>query len=197
MLTSLAFQLSAAVPALRPAYEAIDPRSEYKNAEEAFERLLQEPLAAAAAAGQLPAQLLLLIDALDESEQPGSGGRYSPVVQLLRGKFGRLPALAGLWLIVTSRPEPPIVSGLQYSFKPFVIEADDPRHLQDVSTLLAAQLAPPQLADGVQLDEAVRIVVVKSQGVFLYVARLLEELDDRTGQLGMDEDVGWRYDHSH
>ena len=106
-----------------------------------------------------------------------------------------LSAHQALRFVMTSRPDAPVVLALSHVFKPFVISQGHEGHTQDLRDLVAKELAgrlvvvapaqalgqrpaaeptsvgATQPASGVELSRGVELVVARSGGAFVYVAR--------------------------
>ena len=175
MLRNLAYQLAVAIPALRPAYESATPAAELigddgDSVERAFNMLLLGPLQKIES--QLPANVVILIDALDECD--GATAWSNLVLKLLREHLSKLPA--NVRFVITTRPEPHITSVLQQHFQPFSIKKNDPRHQKDLSDLITSTVEPLLASPG-DLDAAVRLLLDRSEGTFVYIARALDSLE--------------------
>jgi hypothetical protein len=143
--------------------------------EDAFMRVVREPLEALCRAGCAD-QIILLVDSLDEALL--YSGKVSIVSLLTQAKY--LPA--GVRFLVTSRPESDVLrllrrsntevyslstgAGLTYSL------ADVERHV--LHTLATSPQLTRQLGDDLLPAEFAAVVRDNSKGNFLYVRHLLE-----------------------
>ncbi|GFR48187.1 hypothetical protein Agub_g10039 [Astrephomene gubernaculifera] len=206
LMRTLAYQLATALPALRPHLmpPALSAKevAELRDVETAYQRLLAGPLESVKdELAALTQPLVVVIDALDEMELAGSaggGGAQNTLLRLIREHFVNLPPAVRFML--TTRPEPHITHALNMCFRPFIIEPDDPRHLEDLRQLIAHELGSRLVVQGVgaggqaadtvggigedvrkpttkELGEAVDLLLDKSKGSFVYVARLMDGLN--------------------
>jgi hypothetical protein len=121
--------------------------------------------------------LVLVVDALDEvAVAGGSSLGANPVLRLIREHFPLLPL--AVRFVLTSRPEDHIVYSLDASIRPLKIQPDDPRHVEDIRSLIQHELAGRLDGSGVnckptaaELSKAVQLLMDKSEGVFVYLAR--------------------------
>ncbi|GLC45378.1 hypothetical protein PLESTM_001726200 [Pleodorina starrii] len=185
MIRTFAYQLAEVVPALRP--HLLPPKLTTEevavlvDVETAFDRLLLKPLNEVDLSSR-PQPLVLVIDALDEvAVAGGSSQGANPVLRLIREHFPLLPP--AVRFVFTSRPEPHIMSSLDVAIRPLKIQPDDPRHKEDLRALIQHKLAShldgsdiTRKPTATELSEAVQLLLDKSEGVFVYLARLLEGL---------------------
>ncbi|KXZ46004.1 hypothetical protein GPECTOR_48g436 [Gonium pectorale] len=183
LLRTLAYQLALALPPLRPVMMKLN-RVELRNLNDdddvdtAFQTLLLRPLKAIEAdLKSLKRPLVIVIDALDESSE------HVKLLHLLE-YFKDLPKCVRF--VVTSRPEERIEKKLSRVFeKTLVIRSDDKHHMEDLKLFIRDQLvtaviksAPAGGAPGRSdlLDAATQLLLDKSEGSFVYVARVLKNL---------------------
>jgi hypothetical protein len=185
VITSLAYQLSLRVPAYGKVLDAQlkeNPTFDARNDDIAtvINTLLIEPLGAVDAPldgmsdeqkeGQRGdtdfVKLVLLIDALDESEQSGANA----LLDFLRDKVGMLPA----WLavVVTSRPKTEIVAALA-KYAPLKIECGSTDNRNDIVRFVTHKVHE-LMGTGADNEEAVQLLCDKAEGVFVYVAKVFE-----------------------
>ena len=119
---------------------------------------------------------LIVIDALDEAAEDGR----NPLVELLARDAQRLPGWLGL--LITSRPESAVTTPLQ-GLHPLVLDTRTEANRRDVSDYVRRQLAP-QLGDRADADRLVESLLEKSEGVFLYVERVCDDI--RQGNLSLE-----------
>jgi hypothetical protein len=143
-----------------------------KNEADLFALLLAEPLTGLIWREQ---RLVVVIDALDEaSDEHGQ----NPLVDLLVTRLSQLPT----WLnfVVTSRPNPEVVSKLQ-GFAPFELDTEDHRNLDDLEAYIEAGLAKRADFSGLSDAEQTRIKAIlldNSEGMILYLQQVLKGLDE-------------------
>ena len=117
---------------------------------------------------------VILIDAVDEIGTMGSKER-NEFLKFLVKSLGRFPSWVKVFL--TSRPEEDIKKQLN-AFDPFVIDAEDPRHEKDLRQYIEA-FAPSLLAETASSEDCcdvVDLMMQKSEGRFVYVATVMEQL---------------------
>jgi hypothetical protein len=154
------------------------PDDEKPSSSELFELLLTRPLCgytdqiASLRQGSIPDRafhpsMVLLIDALDEVLP----GERKPLLQILSSKMHTLPK----WVkfIVTSRPEADIVHSFA-SLDPVEIMEDDPRHLEDIRLFVEFRLR--EAMEEEELNSGVDLFVERSEGRFIYVSSIIEEI---------------------
>lgn len=170
---SLAYQLSTQLPEYRDRLLARDLRdTRGMNAHAAFDELIVQALYA------LPPPtkpVLLVVDALDEAALD----RRNALAALFGQLFSRTPPW--LRLLVTCRPEPALANALA-RLTPVTMTLAQPENLNDIRDHARRRLG--EIA-GHPVDEAiVGTILDRSEGVFLYLSVLLEEL--RLGNLSLD-----------
>ena len=137
-----------------------------KNSKELFHTLLANPLAHVIAGDRGPHDRhLIVLDAIDETLD--ADGR-SDLLTLVSSEFGKLPSWLGL--LVTSRPESPVIRQLG-SFGVYILKANDPRNLHDVNTYTEKWLKTLPL-NLTQQTMALELVNQAGQGNFLYIRQL-------------------------
>ena len=134
-----------------------------------FSKLLAE-----AAEGPEGKPLVILVDALDESEGAGAMGANRLLLPQI------LPD--GVFIIVTTR-EVSDSELLVDSQRNIYIHDNDPQNVADVSKFIARYLAAHEKVMGAKLDswdighaEFVKILAGKSEGNFMYVVHVLDDL---------------------
>jgi WD40 repeat protein len=185
---SLAAQFADAIPAYRRTLEA-DHAAELrrwldeanKDPARAFEQAVLAPLAAL---DPPPQSQLLVVDALDESQDPAAAARPDAppsIVALLARYARRLPPW--LKLLATSRRRPDVLNTLSQAFSLKEINAEESRNLADLRRYALAQCNCSSLLERLQLaqltpDEVAAFLSSEQQssGKFLYVARVLNDL---------------------
>jgi hypothetical protein len=175
VLRTLAFQVATRLPDYRrlllDRLKRPDAASELSRMTPAalFAFLLVEPLRLSIDGGRRGHRYLVVIDGLDETVREG----HSELAEVLVAEAQKLPAW--LALVVTSRPEEPILrqfAGLQ----PVWLKAESPENMVDIETYLRAWLSGrPGIAD--ELGALVERIAAASGGNFLYVSKLREAVE--------------------
>jgi hypothetical protein len=176
VLFSLAYQLSTQFPIYQDRLNAsqLDKTAVEPEVPTVFDRLFVNLLTDAVPLSNKPR--VMLIDALDEATRNGR----NELASLFGHELDRLPS----WfrMIVTSRPyEQEINSELQ-ALDPWKIDAGREENLKDIRTYLYRELRP-FTGNGTTSDEVVDTIVDKSEGLFLYVTLVREEL--KNGRLSL------------
>jgi len=178
VVRSLAFQLATRLPDYRKLLltlpEIAGEHLDRKDTAELFDYLLANPLRSVIGGGR--ERQLIVIDALDEA---GEAGR-NPLVETLARHAPRLPDWLGL--VVTSRPESAVQTPLQ-GLNPFVIDTRTDVNRADLGGYLRQELAP-QLHELREADRIIDHILDKSEGVFLYVERFCDDVQQ--GHLSID-----------
>jgi WD40 repeat protein len=176
-LFSIAYQLSTQLPGYqnRLNESSLDKTISEANAASIFDRLLVSLLPDTAPNIERPQ--VLLVDGLDEATKDGN----NQLAALIASEFHRLPPW--LRLIVTSRPHEQAINFALQALDPWKLEAGRPENIEDIRAYLHRELGP-FAKDGKSLLRAVNVILEKSEGLFLYVSWLCEEL--RGGRLSLD-----------
>ena len=147
-----------------------------KSLHDAFSFLISEPMAGLIWREH---KLVILVDALDEGlEADGT----NPLAALIGGRFLDLPEWLGF--VVTSRPDSSVVGYLQ-GFKPFAIEAEDPRNTADLLAYSQSQIRPLLgNMDTAERDRLCALLAEKSAGMMLYLRLVAEGLRESTLEVG-------------
>lgn len=174
---SIAFQLASQLPEYQQRLNALglERLIEECNARTLFDRLVVQPLH-----GGFPAPdrtLVVLIDGLDEATLDGQ----NELAAFLATEFAKTPPWLRLMLL--TRPDPEVMHPLQ-GVTPRALDARPADNDADLAAYAARELAP-FAPDGVVATETIDAVVGRSEGVFLYVERLREELAQ--GRLSLAE----------
>jgi hypothetical protein len=143
---------------------------EKPSSSDLFELLLIKPLqkySEMISRSRAPHPMVFLIDALDEM----SLDERKLLLPILSSKIESLPS----WVkfVITSRPETDIVSSLE-RLQPFEIKEDDPRHLEDIQLYATCKLR--EVMDANELKDGVDLFVSRSEGRFIYVSIMIEDL---------------------
>ena len=115
--------------------------------------------------------MLLVIDALDESEVGGK----SEFLELISDEFPKLPPW--IKILITTRPALPVQEKLKH-FNPVQISPDDERNTEDLFKYLEKLLSP--ICDDNRLLQS---LAVECRGSFLYAYHVQMELNRTTKQL--------------
>ena len=168
VVRSLAFQLATRLPDYRKLLLTLPEIAELdrKDAAELFDYLLANPLRSVINGGR--GRYFIVIDALDEA---GEAGR-NPLVEMLARNAQRLPDW--LCLVVTSRPEFDVRAPLQ-ALNPFLFDTKSESNRADIRDYLRRELALP-LQNRPDANRLVEQILEKSEGIFLYVERLCDDV---------------------
>jgi WD40 repeat protein len=175
---SIAYQLSTQLADYQDRLNQLDlPRLiPESDARTLFDRLIVQPLSA-----NFPRPegiVVVLIDALDEATTVGR----NELASFLATEFRRTPDW--LRLVITSRPDPEVTYPLQ-AYTPHVLNASSPDNEDDIRAFLRRELKP-FTTDGGEVPEAViEAMLARSEGVFLYVEWVRQEVAD--GRLSLIE----------
>lgn len=176
IVRTIAFQIATRLPDYRKfllkLHEITD--LDQKNPDELFDYLLAEPLRHSIDGGR--ERYLIVIDALDEAVEAGR----NPLVEMLARNAKRLPDWIGI--IVTSRPESNVIAPLQ-GLNPFVLDTATESNRADIRDYLRRELAS-LLQNRPDTDDLLEQILIKSEGVFLYVERFC--YDVQHGYLSLD-----------
>ena len=178
-LSSIAYQLSTQVPGYQQPLNAsnLDALKGEVKARAVFERLFVGPLG-----GHLPAPperpVVILIDALDEATE----NSRNELASIIGTEFGQTPAW--LRLIVTSRPHEEAVKFPLQALDPWKLEAERAENIDDIRSYLRRELRP-FIGSGEPSRDTVDRIIEKSEGLFLYVTWVRQELAD--GRLALTE----------
>lgn len=177
VLFSLAYQLSTQLPSYedRLNSSSLDKTVVEPDPLTVFDRLLVGPLSDAEPKADNPQ--VLLIDALDEA---GKYGR-NELAEIIGFEFDRLPSW--LRLIVTSRPHEQEINTALQALDPWKLDAGRTENLDDIREYLHQELHPFNSRE--EPSEAViEKIIEKSEGLFLYVNWIRQELED--GRLSLN-----------
>jgi hypothetical protein len=168
IIRTLAFQMATRLPDYRKLLLTLPILTELdrKNSAELFDGLLTNPLKLSITGGR--ERYLIVIDALDEA---GGDGR-NELVEVLARYAEQLPDWIGL--VVTSRPEFDVTTPFQ-ALKPFPFETKSAANSEDIRAYLRRELAA-QLQNRPDPERIVEQILEKSEGVFLYVESLCEDI---------------------
>ena len=168
IIRSLTFQLATRLPDLRKLLLALPQITDLdrKSPAELFDYLLANPLRSVIHGGR--ERYLVVIDALDEAGENG----HNQLVEMFALNAQRLPEWLGI--VITSRPESEVLTPLQ-GLNPFVLDTRTKANRADLRDYLNYQLAP-QLKERTDSDTLLDQILDKSEGVFLYVERFCDDV---------------------
>ncbi|XP_068699224.1 uncharacterized protein [Montipora foliosa] len=171
MLQSLACHLTFTLPEYKQALVEQLSRNlggdlNGMSVEELFALLFKEPLCNVGAPGR---HMLIVIDGLDESEYNGR----NELLDVIANHFCKLPP----WIrfLITTRPATNITEKLKH-LKPFELESDDEKNIEDVRTVLSNRLQ--YLIEANNVHCVVEKLVVKSEGLMLFVHFLILYIEE-------------------
>lgn len=176
---SVAYQLASQLPEYQERLNALglEKLIEQCNARTLFDRLVVQPLHGGFPAPERP--MVVLIDGLDEATLDGQ----NELAAFLATEFVKTPPW--LRLVLLTRPDTEVMHPLQ-GVTPRPLDADAARNEADLADYVKRELAA-FAPDGKLASGVVEALVARSEGVFLYVDRVREELAQ--GRLSLD-DVG-------
>lgn len=172
-VTSLAYQLAAQFPAYRDALLGLQLDDVHrKNARTAFDELIVQPLGKLDPPGH---RVLIVIDGLSEATITSG----NELVEMVAEGFDRTPDWVRL--IVTSRPDPDVLGSLA-RLAPHSMDAVREENARDIRDHVIRELR--RITGARPAVDIVEGIVQRSEGIFLYVTLLLEEL--ARGQLTVE-----------
>ncbi len=169
---SLAYQLSSQLPDYRQRLLGVR-LDEKANALTAFDQLIVQPLRGL---GNPYFPFLVVVDALDEATRNGE----NEIADFLAQAFRLTPP----WLrfVVTSRPEKLILRKKLGVLRPWVLDRAAPENREDLHRFLVRELS--RITKAPASEPQVEAILDRSEGVFLYVVLVLEEI--YKGRLSFD-----------
>lgn len=167
MVRSLAYQLASNFPRYaEQLYRNLQLENAIQTAVDEYaliDELLIKPLHELITQGCQPDKtLVIIIDALDEA----ATGNSNPIARLVSRKMDELPSW--IRLVVTSRNVGEI-SAAKYGPEPCMLEAMGSQNLADIANFLE------EMFSSLSAD-ALKAVVLKSEGIFLYAVQLAREI---------------------
>ena len=176
VVLSIAYQLSSQLPQYQTCLKEMDLNSiivPEANALTLFDSLVIQPLASLSKPDRT---IVILIDALDEATREGK----NELASFIAIQFDKTSSW--LRLIITSRPDKEVTIPLQ-RLTPYVLDASNPENEEDIRAFLKRELAPFPSAAVVTAD-VIDAIVGRSEGLFLYVRWVMDELKE--GRLSLD-----------
>ncbi|KAF5840146.1 hypothetical protein DUNSADRAFT_17630 [Dunaliella salina] len=175
MLLCLAHQLCKQLPGmvdqLLPVVEEHGAAA-HLSMDEVFEIYLLNPLQALDTP-EMQQRVVILLDALDEAMDGNAG--WEPVAKLVATEFVKLPAWVKM--ILTGRPH----TQAQFAhWEPTWIQPDEDKNKEDLRVLLATRLQQAGLVAEELQPEAVKLLVEKSEGQFIYTKYAMEIFRQRS-----------------
>jgi WD40 repeat protein len=163
-LLSLAWQLTTQLPDYKDRLNAspLEAIAAETNLRGLFDRLFVEPFTHSFPKPER--SVVLLIDALDEGD----------LASLIGTEWSRTPDW--LRLIVTSRPHESEINAALQSLDPWPLDAGREENQEDIRTYLRRELRQPK-------ETIIEAILEKSEGLFLYVRWVREEL--QAGRLSL------------
>lgn len=203
---SVAAQLAEALPDYRQLLEADDAKSlrdwlddadQQQDPQKAFKAFDQSILAPLLSIEAPPQPMLLVVDALDEAQDPRSAGAQAAqatIVQLLARYANRLPPW--LKLLATSRRRSDVLKCMQQAFVVKELDAEAGQNLDDLRNyseercnsqplerfIVSAGMTTTEVAGFLSSQE-------QSRGKFLYVVLVLNDLEFGLLPLASREDL--------
>lgn len=170
-IMSLAYHLSTQIPEYRAYLQRLPDidKLQNKSISRLFEYLFIEPMNQITPPKE---KNVLVIDALDEATK----NMKNELVDLIVRDFHKTPSW--LNLVVTSRPEQDIARKLKH-LNPVVIVNDSEANLADIRGYLEKNLEP-YIPEGADEDKIIETILTKSQGNFLYAAKIVGDIENET-----------------
>jgi len=166
VITSVVYQLTTQLPEYEARLASMDvEKLAQDDARTMFDNLLVQPLIKLTPPNRA---IVILIDALDEATRSGRNDLASFIAE----EFPKTPSW--LRLIITSRPEATVTAPLQ-GMKPFILDTDIESNRADIREYLRRELAS-LLQYRPDAEHIIEQVVEKSEGLFLYVERVCDDL---------------------
>jgi WD40 repeat protein len=171
---SLAYQIASHLAEYeRKLQDLLLEEEQAKNAKTLFDNLVVAPLRDVTKPKD---HQLVVIDGIDEATRDGQ----NEIAEFVANNWSQTPGW--LRLVITSRPESEVIARLtRPDLKPFVLDAQSQENLDDLTDYLRAELAKLELGADEQI---LRAILGKSEGMFLYVTTILEEI--LQGNLSLD-----------
>lgn len=174
VVKSIVYQLTTQLPDYESRLVAMDVEQLARDdARTMFDNLLVQPLARLS---QPQRPIVILIDALDEATSDGR----NELASFIAAEFPKTPAW--LRLIITSRPEEAVMGPLQ-GLDAYVLDTETKANRDDLRTYLRRELAQ-FLQNHLDAERLVEHILVRSEGVFLYVERFCHDV--QFGYLSLD-----------
>ncbi|OPX57336.1 MAG: WD domain, G-beta repeat [Methanobacterium sp. PtaB.Bin024] len=164
-ILSIAYYIAQHIPEYQKKIQNLELENEVlKNTQTIFDNIIIQPLSDIKNPEKT---FFVLIDALDEA----SKDERNEIAEFIRDQWSRTPSW--LKLMITSRPEPDLKTTLS-DLKPHILNAKSEENLKDLREFLDYELKKRDI----DVDENdTEILLSKSEGLFLYLEKVLEEID--------------------
>jgi WD40 repeat protein len=177
VVTSIVYQLATQLTNYEARLAIMDIEKLVRDdARTMFDNLLVQPLTKLTPP---PHPLIILIDALDEATRNGR----NELAGFIASEFDKTPDW--LRLIITSRTEKSVVAPLQ-GLNPFILDTEIENNRADILQYLKreldSKLTPPTK---VNLDHIINCILNRSEGIFLYVEHVCDDI--RKGRLPLED----------
>ncbi len=170
VIRSISFQLCTRIPEFRRKVlfipEVFDHSIEKMDSSELFECIIIKPLSQLIDSGR--DRSLIVIDALDEATE----NKRNQLVDILAKYADRIPQ----WIrfVVTGRPEKELTGSLK-DMEYDLLDISSKQNKADLEEYIRLKL-PEQLAQCSNEQEAITNLIEKSEGIFLYIVQVCEEI---------------------
>ena len=173
---SIAHQLATQIPKYMELVSKMDLEAEVKGSARAiFERLIAKPLAEIFEGyhEELP-PYIVIIDGLDEAAE----GDRNELAEVIAERWAILPP--NIRLFLTSRDHRSVTEPF-VSLDPFFVDADMPENREDIRNFIKKSLIG--IGATYDLEPLIKNLTGKSEGVFLYAALIVSEIETGKRQL--------------
>ncbi len=170
VIRSICFQLCTRIPEFRTKVlfipEVFDHSIDKMDSSELFECIIIKPLSLLIDSGR--DRSLIVIDALDEATE----NKRNQLVDILAKYADRIPQ----WIrfVVTGRPEKELTGSLK-DMEYDLLDISSKQNKADLEEYIRLKL-PEQLAQCTNEQEAITNLIEKSEGIFLYIVQVCEEI---------------------
>ena len=183
VLKSIAYQLAERIPEYCEKLNKINLTGDMLtdfNITALFDKILREPLVNVERPYDFKSKRqIILIDALDECDHNGK----NDLLDCIRDHFLELPEWLGFFL--TTRPEVNIMKKLS-KFHPEELIADSEKNMKDIQLYIQDALKECVVPE--ELDEGVKILSNKSNGIFIYARYAVEKLNTiQSNRISLEE----------
>ena len=170
VIRSICYQLCTRIPEFRKKIlfipEVFDHRIDKMDSSELFECIIINPLSLLIDSGR--DRSLIVIDALDEATE----NKRNKLVDILAKYADRIPQ----WIrfLVTGRPEKELTGSLK-DMEYNLLDISSKQNKADLEAYIHLKL-PKQLAQCKDGQNAITNLIEKSEGIFLYIVQVCEEI---------------------